>query len=102
MSKWMPLPPSADLRERPRAIAFIEGRSIALFKVDDAIYAIDDTCPHNGSSLVSGKLDGCYVQCPAHGLRFNLATGAMRGGGLTVATYPTRIVDGALEILMPD
>jgi 3-phenylpropionate/trans-cinnamate dioxygenase ferredoxin subunit len=102
LSKWTPLPPSVTFQDRPRAFVAIEGRSIALFKVEDAIYAIDDTCPHNGASLVSGKLDGCTVQCPAHGLRFDLATGALRGGGLSVATYPTRIVDGSIEILLPD
>ena len=102
MSKWTPLPQRFDFEERPRAIVAIDGHSIALFRVDDTIYAIDDSCPHNGASLACGKLDGCYVQCPAHGLRFNLATGSMRNGGLAVATYPTRIIGGTLEILLPD
>jgi 3-phenylpropionate/trans-cinnamate dioxygenase ferredoxin subunit len=102
VSKWTPLPQRFDFQERPRAFVLIDGRSIALFRVDDTIYAIDDTCPHNGASLVGGKLEGCFVQCPAHGLRFNLATGSMRNGGLAVTTYPTRIVDGLLEILLPD
>lgn len=96
------MPQTFDFRERPRAFVLIDGRSIALFRVDNTIYAIDDSCPHNGASLASGKLDGCFVQCPAHGLRFNLATGSMRGGGLAVATYPTRVIDGSLEILLPD
>jgi 3-phenylpropionate/trans-cinnamate dioxygenase ferredoxin subunit len=48
------------------------GLDLAVFKIGDAVYAIDDSCPHQGGSLSNGKLQGTRVTCPVHGLRFNL------------------------------
>jgi 3-phenylpropionate/trans-cinnamate dioxygenase ferredoxin subunit len=53
----------------------VEGRPIALFHVDGAFYAIDDTCPHMGASLAEGEIDGDQVICPWHDARFSLKTG---------------------------
>ena len=50
------------------------GNSLALFNVAGQIYAIDDSCPHQGSSLCGGRLEGRVIQCCAHGLRFDLAS----------------------------
>lgn len=76
-----------------RSYLRLEDMTIALFNVDGAIYAIDDSCPHAGSSLLGGKLDGRMIQCPAHGLKFDLATGCMRGGGLAVRTHAIGLVN---------
>lgn len=54
-----------------------DGQLIVLFNVDGTLYAIDDTCPHAGASLAGGKLQGRLLQCPAHGLKFDLADGCM-------------------------
>lgn len=77
-----------------RSLLMPPGHSIALFNVGGTLYAIDDSCPHAGSSLASGKLDGLMLQCPAHGLKFSLATGCMAGGGMAVRRYPLRVADG--------
>ena len=53
----------------------IDGRSIALFNVDGAFYAIDDVCTHDGGPLAEGKLTGCQIECPRHGARFDVRTG---------------------------
>ena len=83
-------------RGRP---VFAEGKLIVLFKVDGAIHALDDSCPHAGSSLAAGKLDGAFVQCRVHGLRFDVRTGRMRGAdGLCAKTYPVRVVDGEVAV----
>jgi 3-phenylpropionate/trans-cinnamate dioxygenase ferredoxin subunit len=63
--------------------------SLALFNVDGQFYAIDDSCPHQGASLCGGKLAGKVIQCCAHGLRFDLASGyLLNSTALKVACYP--------------
>ncbi len=62
-----------ELPPGQRKLIFIDGKSIVLFNIDGTIHAIDNSCPHNGASLASGKLEGTFLQCPAHGLRFDLA-----------------------------
>ena len=50
---------------------------VALFNLDGTIYAIEDVCTHDGGPLVEGQVvNGCLVQCPRHGARFDIRTGA--------------------------
>jgi 3-phenylpropionate/trans-cinnamate dioxygenase ferredoxin component len=53
----------------------LDGRAIALFNVGGTYYAIDDVCTHDGGPLAEGDLDGCAIQCPRHGARFDVRTG---------------------------
>jgi 3-phenylpropionate/trans-cinnamate dioxygenase ferredoxin subunit len=89
MSKWVKI---AEINEVPvgagRAFA-IDGYSIAVFNVDGRLYAIDDSCPHQGSSLAMGRLEGCIVTCRSHGLQVNVTAGAERPGvGLDTRSFP--------------
>src|SRR5271170_4536077 len=94
MSKTVKLPIASPLDPGMRCFVKIEGRDLAVFNVDGTHYAIDDSCPHAGGSLFAGKLEGHYVSCPNHGLRFNLVTGCMRPAlGLTVNAYAVSEVD---------
>ncbi len=67
---------------------------VALVRSGDGdFYAIDDLCTHGEVSLSEGEVDGCFVECWAHGSRFDIRTGepdelpAMT----PVKTYPTRV-----------
>nr|WP_238213764.1 Rieske (2Fe-2S) protein [Caballeronia novacaledonica] len=62
-----------------RILKFFDGRSVVLFNVEGVIHAIDNSCPHNGASLANGRVDGHVLQCPAHGLRFDLVSGCVVG-----------------------
>jgi len=65
------------------------GKSLAVFNVADTLYAIDDSCPHQGASLCGGRLEGRVIQCCAHGLRFDLASGyLLNSTALKIRTYP--------------
>jgi 3-phenylpropionate/trans-cinnamate dioxygenase ferredoxin subunit len=77
----------------------VKGRPVALFRVGDNVHAIDDSCPHAGASLAPGRLDGCFVQCPAHGLRFDLRTGCMPGNPeFGTAIHVVRIEQGRVLV----
>ncbi|MES3024647.1 MAG: Rieske 2Fe-2S domain-containing protein [Pseudomonadota bacterium] len=85
-----------------RALLRIDGFCIALFHTGGALYAIDDSCPHMGSALSGGKLIGRSVQCLAHGLRFDLASGCLAGvPQVRVATYPIHIEAGRVFLQLP-
>ena len=75
------------------------GLDIALFRIDDAVHAIDDSCPHAGASLSNGCVQGTRVACRAHGLRFELRHGAARNSAsLQATTYAVRVVDGMVML----
>lgn len=73
----------------------VEGRRIALSHVDGAFYAMDDLCSHADASLGDGSLHGDEVECPRHGGRFNVRTGAaVRLPAVTPVVCHTVRVDG--------
>jgi nitrite reductase/ring-hydroxylating ferredoxin subunit len=85
-----------------RALLMREGLEIALFHVEGRILAIGNHCPHAGGALCNGRLDGHVVQCPAHGLRFDLRNGAMPGNpGLSVPSYAVREEGGHYMLDVP-
>ena len=74
----------------------VNGRSICLANLDgENFYAIDNLCTHDGGPLGEGKLANGTVECPRHGARFDLKTGAVRAlpAVRPVQTYPVE-VDG--------
>lgn len=76
-------------RSRP---ARAGGKDLALFNVEGAIHALENSCPHQGAALAGGKLCGRHVTCPAHGLRFDVTTGAMAAAPtITVAKFAVKI-----------
>ncbi len=50
---------------------------VLLVNVEGNIHACDDICSHSYASLSEGDLDGEEVECPLHGARFNVVTGAV-------------------------
>ncbi len=53
----------------------IPGHALAVVRVGDDFYAIDDTCSHAEASLSQGRVEGFEIECPHHGARFDLRTG---------------------------
>jgi len=55
----------------------VDGHRVALVRVDDDFYAIDDTCSHADYSLSEGDVweDEREIECPKHGSTFSLTTG---------------------------
>ena len=72
---------------------------LAVFRIGDAVYAIDDSCPHAGGSLSNGKLQGTRVICPVHGLKFDLDIVCHPSAPtLQAKKYPLRVVNGIVML----
>ena len=57
-------------------IVRIDDQPVAVFRLDDGYYAIDDVCTHDGGPVAEGPLEGDVIECPRHGAKFNVKTGA--------------------------
>ena len=75
MSSFIKVATRGELPSGGKKLAEVDGRAIAVFNVDDAFYAIDDVCTHDGGPLAEGELIGCEIECPRHGARFDVRTG---------------------------
>ena len=77
----------------------IAGKMVALFNVEGKIHAIDDTCPHAGGSLSTGRLERRIVTCPVHGMKIDVTTGCFAtGSGFAVASYPVKEDCGTIMV----
>lgn len=102
-----------EIPPQARKIVDIEGRSVGVFNVDGAYYALRNRCPHQGAPLCEGQIVGTvrstgpgsftydatrtYLQCPWHNWEFDLASGRswFDPKRLRVRQYQVSVEDGA-------
>jgi 3-phenylpropionate/trans-cinnamate dioxygenase ferredoxin component len=91
---WLRLVSTDDIDQGEVLGLEVEGKSIAIYRLeDDSYFATDNVCTHAQAFLSDGWLEGDIIECPLHGGCFNVRTGAGCGGPITVdlKTYPIRI-----------
>lgn len=80
----------------------IDGRAIALVRIDDDVYAIGDVCSHQNISLSEGEVlcEDRQLECWKHGSAFSLVDGEPSALPATkpVPVYDVRVVDGEIEV----
>ena len=92
---------ATTLEELSGAMRFDLGdTSIALFRVEDDVYAIGDRCSHAEASLSEGELFDDEIECPLHGASFDVRTGKVLTLPATqpVPSYPVRIENGDVMV----
>lgn len=82
----------------------VSGRRVALARIDDEFFAIDDTCSHADYSLSEGDvdIDECALECPAHGSLFDLRTGEALTlpAVVPVAAHDVAVSDGGVFVTL--
>jgi 3-phenylpropionate/trans-cinnamate dioxygenase ferredoxin subunit len=84
-----------DLGDGDMMQVSVGGELLGLYRVGDDVYALSDVCSHQEAYLTEGEFepDELEVECPLHGSRFNVATGAVRILPATkpVASYSVKV-----------
>ena len=94
-----------------------DGRSLAIVRKGESIYALRDICPHQGAALSAGHLSGhvppcrpgqdikleCEGEiliCPWHGWEFDIKTGCslIDPDRVRVRSYNTRVENGRVLV----
>ena len=101
MAEWVEVAPVDDFPPGTWKVVDVQGVMVAVFNVDGEYYAIEDVCTHDGSTLTGGKLEGDVIECPRHGARFNLRTGAVLAPPAyePVPTLRVRVHDGKVQVM---
>ena len=83
-----------DLKEKVGKRFFVDDVEIAVFKVNEKIYALNNICPHQKSAIIyDGFIEDCKVICPAHGWEFNLSDGKMAKDRKGLDSYEVKVID---------
>jgi toluene monooxygenase system ferredoxin subunit len=92
-----------DLREGELTGIEVAGKKLVLLNIDGEIRAFEDRCPHLGSRLSEGDIDGRTLTCAAHLWEFDAVTGkGTDPGNSQLNVFETRMADGNIEVLVPD
>lgn len=90
---------------RDRGIRVTVGETrVAMFRIEDDVYAIGDVCSHAEASLAEGEVFDHEVECPRHGSEFDIRTGEPGSLPATspVPTYKVSIEDDVVFLHLED
>ena len=76
------------------------GKKLALFRMGDRCFAIDELCPHRDAPLHEGFCEGLEVQCPWHASRFRILDGSVEQGpsARPLPAYECRVRGDVVEV----
>lgn len=88
MSDFVLVANTSEIDDPGKMLVEVGERLVVLIRAAGHIYALDDICTHDGGPLSEGPLDVEHgtIECPRHGAKFNVKTGA----ATMPATKPTR------------
>jgi nitrite reductase/ring-hydroxylating ferredoxin subunit/uncharacterized membrane protein len=100
-TKWQALDIDSVPEDKPTK-AKAGPQTLVVVRHGEKIFALHDTCSHQGCSLSDGKLvdRGKRIECKCHGSRFELADGSVNRGPAVFPQprYEVRRSEGKIEV----
>jgi 3-phenylpropionate/trans-cinnamate dioxygenase ferredoxin component len=92
MSAHMKVASFSELLPSTATRVLIEGHAVAVVRIENEVYVIDDRCSHADVSLSLGTVwsDECELECVKHGATFSLKTGEPQ---TFPATQPVKVYE---------
>jgi len=88
-----------ELKEKIGRRFFVDDVEIALFKVEDKIYALSNICPHQKTHLIhEGFIEEGKVTCPVHGWQFELQSGRLAQDRKGLDSFEVKIIDNDIYV----
>ncbi len=78
-TKWQPLE-VGEIAEGTLVPVMLGAQALVLVRSGDTIHALHGQCAHAGGPLSEGTIVAGCIECPWHGSRFDITTGARRRG----------------------
>lgn len=104
MSGWTPVCTLEDILPQAGVCALVNGRQVAVFRIDDGVFAMDNIDPASGVSVLSRGIVGDVkgervVASPLYKHHYSLATGrCLEDPGMSVDIHPVRVLDGRVWV----
>jgi NAD(P)H-dependent nitrite reductase small subunit len=95
-----------DIVPNTGVCALVGGEQVAVFRIDEKVFAIGNRDPFSGANVLSrgivGDLSGeLVVASPVYKQHFSLVTGrCIEDASVSVPVYRTRVEDADIEILL--
>jgi 3-phenylpropionate/trans-cinnamate dioxygenase ferredoxin component len=92
---------AAEIAEGEAEPFDVNGREVAVARVDGVLYAFSDICTHRGCNLaLGGEIEGNAITCECHGSTFDIRTGEVLGPPATepLAIFGVREDEGTVQV----
>lgn len=101
MANWVEIAKSDAIEEGEAIEAVVDGRVLAVFRNEGALFSMDGMCAHQGGPVAKGTVEHGCVTCPWHGWQYELATGIQTINRQPLQeTFQVRERDGVIEVLL--
>lgn len=103
MSNWLDVCALDDIDDEDVLRFDHGGKTYAVYRYEDKVYATDGLCTHEKIHLADGLVMAHVIECPKHNGRFDIRDGRALGAPVCVnlQTYPARVEDGQIQIQLP-
>ncbi|MEE2803102.1 MAG: non-heme iron oxygenase ferredoxin subunit [Pseudomonadota bacterium] len=100
MADWVDVAPVEGIQNRRSVLVDVDGTMVVVFNLEGEYYAVEDVCTHDGAEIASGCLVEDAIECPRHGARFDLRTGAVLAPPAyePLQTFPVRVDNGMVQV----
>jgi toluene monooxygenase system ferredoxin subunit len=100
MSDWREVIELDEIWEGELVTREVDGIAVLFVNIGGDIHAFLDKCPHAGTPLNQGLLEGGVLTCASHLWQFDVAAG---GAGVNpkncqLTSYPVRVEDGKVLV----
>ncbi len=87
-----------------RAVSVPGYPTLAIYNLGGEFFATDDLCTHGNASLAEGDIEDDEIVCPFHEGSFDIRTGEAAAPPCLepIRTYPVRVVEGDVQVELPD
>ncbi len=75
MGDWKEVCTEDELAPGDFRTVWLDDIEVAVINSNGKIHAIENICTHDGGELTGGSIEGCEIECPRHGARFDIRTG---------------------------
>jgi len=94
MTKFIAVAKTSDITPGQLKTFTVNRIGVLIANVEGTFFATQDLCTHDGGTLRDGELVHDEVECPRHGGRFNVKTGAAT---MMPAMFPIKIFPLKIE-----
>lgn len=101
--RWVAVAVPEDIPEGEVRTYPVGPGNVAVARKDGQLYAVQDLCTHDDGPLGEGTLDGYAIECPRHGARFDIRSGAVlrMPAIMPIETFPVMEKDGSVVVAIP-
>jgi nitrite reductase (NADH) small subunit len=103
LADFVPVGRTVDFTPGQGRMVTVSGRHVAVFRLGDEFFALDNMCLHRGGPLCDGQIENDVVTCPWHFWSYEIRTGTMvQDPRVGVSKHDVRIEGEEISVRLTD